>query len=285
MAAFPGRAAPPVATRPPAHCMCWVCIPQSQVGILESLGKFARVLPPGINCINPCTHALSGNVSLRVDTLETLVNSVTKDQTSVRLQVRIIRRVIPSLVHMAYYSLSAATQQVQSYVISVVRAATVQHSMDELFVIRQEIAFQLKEELTSQLARYGYEILDVLILDIDPRDDIKEAMNQQMVRAYQREANAHKAELEKISTVKKAEADAECKRLEGVGAAEQQKAISSSFEIGFTMAQGQKKAASESEIMAMILMQQYFTVLDDISKNSAIRPLSVFLPARQKKMQ
>ena len=98
-------------------------------------------------------------------------------------------------------------------------------TLDEVFAIQSSIAAAVKQELDADMAGFGYEIVNVLVTDIVPDAKVKSAMND--INAAQREqvaANA-RGEAEKILVVKKAEAEAESKALQGQGIANQRKAI------------------------------------------------------------
>ena len=87
------------------------------------------------------------------------------------------------------------------------------------------IAAAVKQELDADMAAFGFEIVNVLVTDIVPDAKVKSAMND--INAAQREQVAAKArgEAEKILVVKKAEAEAESKALQGQGIANQRRAI------------------------------------------------------------
>ena len=119
---------------------------------------------------------------------------------------------------------------------------------------------------TSEFAGFGYEIVNVLVTDIVPDGKVKAAMND--INAAQREqvaANA-RGEAEKILVVKKAEAEAEIKALQGQGVANQRRAIieglSSSIE-GFQKVLGSSTAG---EVMQLVLVTQYFDTLKAIGE-------------------
>ncbi|XP_062198507.1 hypersensitive-induced response protein-like protein 2 isoform X2 [Phragmites australis] len=75
------------------------------------------------------------------------------------------------------------------------------------------------------MSTYGYEIVKTLIVDIEPDDRVKRAMNGINAAARMRVAANEKAEAEKILQIKKAEGEAESKYLAGVGIARQCHAI------------------------------------------------------------
>ena len=115
--------------------------------------------------------------------------------------------------------------QIKSYVEQVILGHVPGMTLDEVFASQSSIAAAVKQELDADMALFGYEIVNVLVTDIVPDAKVKSAMND--INAAQREqvaANA-RGEAEKILVVKKAEAEAESKALQGQGIANQRKAI------------------------------------------------------------
>ncbi len=113
----------------------------------------------------------------------------------------------------------------ESYVEQVILGHVPGMTLDEVFASQSSIALAVKQELDADMAGFGYEIVNVLVTDIVPDQKVKSAMND--INAAQREqvaANA-RGEAEKILVVKKAEAEAESKALQGQGIANQRKAI------------------------------------------------------------
>ena len=102
-------------------------------------------------------------------------------------------------------------------------------TLDEVFASQSGIAAAVKQELDADMAGFGYEIVNVLVTDIVPDAKVKSAMND--INAAQREqvaANA-RGEAEKILVVKKAEAEAQSKALQGQGIATSARPSSRAF--------------------------------------------------------
>ena len=131
-------------------------------------------------------------------------------------------------------------------------------TLDEVFASQSGIAAAVKQELDADMAGFGYEIVNVLVTDIVPDAKVKSAMND--INAAQREqvaANA-RGEAEKILVVKKAEAEAESKALQGQGIANQRKAIIEGLQGSIEQFQKVVGGASTAEVMQLVLVTQYF---------------------------
>lgn len=258
------------------NCGCCFCISTAQIGLVESLGKYDRLAEPGCHCLNPCTESLSGRLSLRLQACEAKVDSKTSDNAIVVVSASIHYKVLPERAQDAFYKFSNQAEQIKSFAANVIRGQVPKHSMDEIFVLRDEMQKALKEELDVQLAQYGFQIVATLITDIDPDDNVKQAMCQIRTNACLRMAAVFEGEVEKIKIVKAAEAESEAKRLSGVGLAEQRKAAINGLQTSVTSFSAACTGMQSRDVMALLMMNQYFDALKDIATHG--KGNVVFLP-------
>src|SRR5271154_7313420 len=191
----------------------------AEVAVITRFGKFLRVAEPGLNWKRPFFDTVTGLVSLRVNQITLTMETKTKDNVFVTIPISVQNRVRPEKVYDAYYKLSDPVAQIKSYVEQVILGHVPGMTLDEVFASQSSIALAVKQELDADMATFGYEIVNVLVTDIVPDAKVKSAMND--INAAQREqvaANA-RGEAEKILVVKKAEAEAESKALQGQGIA------------------------------------------------------------------
>jgi len=245
----------------------------AEAAIITRFGKFQHSAPPGLNWKMPFIDRLDGRVSLRVNQIGLTMETKTRDNVFVTIPISVQTQVRPEKVFEAYYSLSNPVAQIQSYVEQVVLGHVPGMTLDEVFASQSSIAAAVKKELDTDMAAFGYEIVNVLVTDIVPDAKVKSAMND--INAAQREqvaANA-RGEAEKILVVKKAEAEAESKALQGQGIANQRRAIieglSTSIE-GFQKALGE---ATAQDVMQLVLITQYFDTLKSIGENDKTNTL------------
>jgi regulator of protease activity HflC (stomatin/prohibitin superfamily) len=125
----------------------------------------------------------------------------------------------------SYYKLTSQVDQIRAYVFDVVRSTVPKLELDEVFTSKEEIARDVKEQLTVSMETFGLSIIQTLLTDIEPAAKVKAAMNEINAATRLRSAAAQKAEADKIQVVKAAEADAEAKFLAGQGIARQRQAI------------------------------------------------------------
>ncbi|MDE2620387.1 MAG: SPFH domain-containing protein, partial [Sphingomonadales bacterium] len=249
----------------------------AEVAVITRFGQFLRIAEPGLGWKIPLIDKVQGRVSLRVDQIALTMETKTKDNVFVTIPISVQARVRPEKVFAAYYSLSDPTAQIKAYVEQVVLGHVPGMTLDEVFASQSSIAAAVKMELDTDMAAFGYEIVNVLVTDIIPDGKVKAAMND--INAAQREqvaANA-RGESEKILVVKKAEAEAEAesKALQGQGIANQRKAIieglSSSIE-GFQKALGE---ATARDVMQLVLVTQYFDTLKSIGETGKANTIFV----------
>jgi len=245
----------------------------AQVAVVTRFGKFLRVAEPGLNWKRPFFDSVAGVVSLRVNQITLTMETKTKDNVFVTIPISVQNRVRPEKVYDAYYKLADPVAQIQSYVEQVILGHVPGMTLDEVFASQSSIAAAVKQELDADMAGFGYEIVNVLVTDIVPDAKVKSAMND--INAAQREqvaANA-RGEAEKILVVKKAEAEAESKALQGQGIANERKAIIEGLQVSIEQFQKVVEGASAKEVMQLVMVTQYFDTLKSIGENDKTNTL------------
>jgi regulator of protease activity HflC (stomatin/prohibitin superfamily) len=245
----------------------------AQVAVITRFGKFLRVAEPGLNWKSPFFDSVAGVVSLRVNQITLTMETKTKDNVFVTIPISVQNRVRPEKVYDAYYKLANPEAQIKSYVEQVILGHVPGMTLDEVFASQSSIAAAVKQELDADMAGFGYEIVNVLVTDIVPDAKVKSAMND--INAAQREqvaANA-RGEAEKILVVKKAEAEAESKALQGQGIANQRKAIIEGLQVSIEQFQKVVEGASVREVMQLVMVTQYFDTLKSIGESDRTNTL------------
>jgi regulator of protease activity HflC (stomatin/prohibitin superfamily) len=238
----------------------------AQVAVITRFGKFLRAAEPGLNWKWPIIDTIAGKVSLRVNQINLTMETKTRDNVFVTIPISVQNKVRPDKVFDAFYKLSNPVEQIQSYVEQVILGHVPGMTLDEVFASQSGIAAAVKQELDADMAGFGYEIVNVLVTDIVPDAKVKSAMND--INAAQREqvAAAARGEAEKILVVKKAEAEAESKALQGQGIANQRKAIIEGLRGSIEQFQKSIGGASTSEVMQLVLVTQYFDTIKSIGE-------------------
>ncbi|KMT17129.1 hypothetical protein BVRB_2g040410 [Beta vulgaris subsp. vulgaris] len=259
------------------NLFCCIQVDQSTVAIKGNFGKYDDVLGPGCHCVPWFIgHQIAGKLSLRVQQLDVRCETKTKDNVFVNVIASIQYRVLAENASDAFYKLSDTRSQIQAYVFDVIRASVPRLHLDDVFEQKNDIAKEVADELEKVMCHYGFEIVQTLIVDIEPDERVKQAMNEINAAARLRVAANDKAEAEKILLIKKAEGEAESNYLAGLGIARQRQAIVDGLRdsvLGFSV---NVPGTSAKDVMDMILVTQYFDTMKEIG--SASKTSAVFIP-------
>jgi regulator of protease activity HflC (stomatin/prohibitin superfamily) len=239
----------------------------AQVAIVQRLGKFARVAGPGLNWKTPFIETVVRRISMKVQQFDVQVETKTQDNVFVQIPVSIQYKVMPDAVEAAFYKLSDPVKQIESMVYNVVLGHVPKMKLDDTFLNQADIASDLRDNLDGSMKEYGYSIVKVLISDIVPDQKVKAAMNDINAAQREREATVSRAETNKLLLVKQAEAEAESKRLQGEGIANQRKAIISGLKDSVEDFARAVQGSTPQDVMQLVLMTQYFDTLKDIAAN------------------
>ena len=245
----------------------------AEIGVVTRFGKFLHLANPGLNMKVPFIDQVAGRVSLRVNQIQLTMETKTKDNVFVTIPISVQNRVRAEKVFDAFYKLADPVAQIRSYVEQVVLGHVPSMTLDEVFASQSGIAAAVKKELDVDMAEFGYEIVNVLVTDIVPDQKVKSAMND--INAAQRDqvAAAARGEAEKILVVKKAEAEAESKALQGQGTANQRRAIIEGLQGSIEQFQKAVEGVSAGEVMQLVLVTQYFDTLRSIGESNKTNTL------------
>ncbi|XP_039138675.1 hypersensitive-induced response protein 4 [Dioscorea cayenensis subsp. rotundata] len=259
-------------------CFCFfACVGQASVGVVEKWGRFLKLADPGLHFFNPFAGEwLAGVLSTRIASLDVKIETKTKDNVFAQLVCSIQYRVIKENADDAFYELQNPREQIQAYVFDVVRAHVPRMTLDELFEQKNDVAQAVLEELEKVMGAYGYNIEQILMVDIIPDASVRKAMNE--INAAQRLqlASVYKGEAEKVLMVKRAEAEAEAKFLGGVGVARQRQAITEGLRENIVNFSDRITGTSAKEVMDLIMVTQYFDTIKDLGNSS--KNTTVFIP-------
>ena len=242
-------------------------IPERQSWVIQRLGKFSRISQPGLKFKIPFIEAIASKENLRIQQLDVDVETKTLDNVFVILKISVQYRIIDSKVYEAFYELDDPHGQIASYIFDEVRAEVPKLGLDDVFGKKDDIALAVRDNISSQMGQYGYKIVKTLITDINPDELVKASMNKINAATRDKEAAYQEAEGEKIRIVKRAEAEADSKRLSGEGIVAQRLEIVRGFKESVEDFQKALQDVDPQEIMQFVLMTQYFDTLTAIGAN------------------
>ncbi|KAJ4797252.1 SPFH/Band 7/PHB domain-containing membrane-associated protein family [Rhynchospora pubera] len=146
-----------------------VKVPESTVAIRESWGKFDNVLDPGCHFVPWCSgKSIAGFVNLRLQQLVVSCETNTK--------------------------LSNPKEQIKSYAYDAICARIQKLILDDVFEKTNEIVKDVKEEFKETMSMYGYEIVQILIVNIELDEYFERAMNESIAEKWTAESK-HQNEL------------------------------------------------------------------------------------------
>jgi regulator of protease activity HflC (stomatin/prohibitin superfamily) len=245
---------------------------QSNV-IIERFGRFHKIQEPGLHVKVPFIDKKVGHSDLRIQQLDLNVETKTKDNVFVNIAVYVQYSIIPDRVYDAFYKLSDHKRQMTSYVFDTIRASVPTLTLDETFEKKDDIAQSVEATIGKEMSEFGYNIIKTLISDVNPDEKVKASMNEINAAQRHRAAATEIAQADKIRAVTEAEGRAEAQKLQGVGLANQRKAIIEGF--AESMNELKDKGISESNVTSVILFTQYLDTLQamaDKGTNSIMLP-------------
>ncbi len=241
-------------------------VKQQTSAVVERFGRYTSIRKSGLQLKIPIVDRVAGRVNLRVQQLDVIVETKTKDDVFVKLKVSVQFKVIEEHVYNAFYKLEYPHDQITSYIFDVVRAEVPKLRLDYVFERKDDIANAVKKELNEAMTRYGYDIINTLITDIDPDQQVKNAMNR--INASEREKTAaeFEAEAQRIKIVAKARAEAESKRLQGQGIADQRREIARGLEESVNVLNN--VGINSQEASALIVVTQHYDTLQSLGEET-----------------
>ena len=241
-------------------------VKQQTAAIIERFGKFSSIRHSGLQIKIPIIDKIIARISLRVLQLDVTVETKTSDNVFVKLKVSVQYKVIENKVYEAFYKLDFPQDQITSYVFDVVRAVVPKMKLDDVFEKKDEIANSVKGELNDAMTNYGYDIIRALVTDIDPDTEVKSAMNKINAAERKKVAAQYEGDAERIRIVEKAKAEAESKRLQGQGIADQRREIARGLEESVDVLN--KVGINSQEASALIVVTQHYDTLQAVGENT-----------------
>lgn len=214
---------------------------QSEVVIIERLGRYYKTAEAGLNIIVPFIDRRRATVSLKENTMDVPPQGViTKDNVTITIDNVVFFQITDA--KKAVYEIEDLRAGIRYLAITTIRDIVGKMDLDSIFSSREIINTQLREILDIATDKWGCKINRVEIKEINPPKDIRDAMEKQMnaertkrssillaegekesairIAEGQKEARILEAEAEKETNIKRAEGIREAKVLEATGEAE-----------------------------------------------------------------
>ncbi|HIC31690.1 MAG TPA: SPFH domain-containing protein [Flavobacteriaceae bacterium] len=241
-------------------------VKQQTAVIIERFGKFHSIRQSGLHMKIPLIDKIAGRLSLKIQQLDVIIETKTLDDVFVRLKVSVQYRVLSQKVYDAFYKLDYPHEQITSYVFDVVRAEVPKMKLDDVFVKKDDIALAVKAELNDAMLEYGFDIIKTLVTDIDPDAQVKAAMNRINAADREKTAAQFEGDAQRILIVEKAKAEAESKRLQGQGIADQRREIARGLEESVEVLN--RVGINSQEASALIVVTQHYDTLQSLGEET-----------------
>ena len=186
---------------------------QSEVYIIERLGKFHKVADAGLTIIIPFVDRVRSVVSLKQQTMDVPPQGViTKDNVTITIDTVVFYKVTDPAK--AVYEIQSLKKGIEYLAITTIRDIVGKMDLDSTFSSRDMINEELRAILDEATDQWGCKIDRVEIKDITPPADIRDAMEKQMNAERNKRAQILQAEGERQSAITLAQGKKEAAILE-----------------------------------------------------------------------
>ena len=236
-------------------------VPQGEEWLVERLGKFSRVLKPGLNIIVPYIEAVRQKITTRDIILDIPQQEViTKDNAVILTNaVAFIRVTKPEN---ALYGVEDFRIAIQQLIMTTLRSILGEMSLDEALSNREHIKNKLKDAIIDDVADWGVTVKSVEIQDINPSASMQESMERQAAAERERRAIETTAEGNKNAAILEAEGKLAAAKLE----AEAQVSLANASAEAIKMI---SENIQDKELPAMFLLgDRYINSLEKISQSA-----------------
>ena len=152
---------------------------QSEVFIIERLGRFHKVSEAGLTIIIPFVDTVRSVVSLKQQTMDIPPQGViTADNVTITIDTVVFYKITDPVK--AVYEIQSLKKGIEYLAITTIRDIVGKMELDETFSSRDLINDKLRVILDEATDAWGCKIDRVEIKDITPPADIRDAMEKQM---------------------------------------------------------------------------------------------------------
>ena len=235
-------------------------VPQGEEWLVEKLGKFSRVLHPGLNIIIPYIERIREKVTTRDIILDVPQQEVITKDNAVILTNAIAFIKVTNPVD-AIYGVEDFRLAIVNLVMTTLRSIIGEMKLDEALSSREHIKAKLKEQIIDDVADWGVTVKSVEIQDISPSKSMQESMERQAAAERERRAIETTAEGNKNATILEAEGKLQAAKKE----AQAQIALADASSKAIEMI---SQKIGDKELPAMFLLgDRYINSLEKISQS------------------
>ncbi len=259
-------------------------VQQAEVMIIERLGKYDRIIGPGLHIVVPFieqprkvvwTFMQSENggkryysvtqILDRIDLRESVYdfpkqNVITKDNVTMEINALLYYQITDPKA--AVYEINNMPEAIEKYTQTRLRDIIGSMDLDETLVSRNTINARLTEILDEATDKWGVKVNRVELQEVNPPADIRVAMEKQMRAERERREMILRSEGKKQSAILEAEGIKEAAILEAEGQAQSRIKIAEAESRAIAMLQ----EAAHTDPLPYLIAMQYVKTLPEMVK-------------------
>jgi regulator of protease activity HflC (stomatin/prohibitin superfamily) len=194
---------------------------QQTVRMVETFGKYSATKGAGLGFKLPWPiQSVSRPMSLRVAEISENVTVKSSDNAFLMVPIRVQYMVREERAFDAFYRLKDPEAQIRSYIVNQVRSTASDMTFDELFRARNTFEAEVSGTLEEKMTDFGYAIVNVLVDDPQPSDDLRKAFDRVIAATRLKEAAENEGAAARTLSVARAEAEGESLKIKGRAYAE-----------------------------------------------------------------
>ena len=257
---------------------------QAEVIIIERLGKYDRIIGPGLHVVVPFIeqprqviwsfirvdptgkrYSTVTHMFERIDLRESVYdfpkqNVITKDNVTMEINAILYYQITDPKA--AVYEINNMPEAIEKYTQTRLRDIIGSMDLDETLVSRNTINARLTEILDEATDKWGVKVNRVELQEVNPPADIRVAMEKQMRAERERREMILRSEGKKQSAILEAEGVREAQILEADGQAQSRLKIADAEAQTIEMI----KTAAQGDPLPYLLGMQYIKALPEMVK-------------------
>lgn len=245
-------------------------VSQNTVKVVELLGKYNRILRPGLNIILPLLE-WTRTQELFKKNIQITVDGLTSDNVSVRIGLNVVYFVKDedTTIFQSIYEIDNPNMLIKATIDEQLRSMISTFTHKDIYTKRQEMGNSIEESLRKKLEQFGYSLDSIQVQDIQLDGKVMAALNRIVETEKLKEAAFNEAEAQRITLVKQAEADKEAKKLLGEGMAQQRMAISEGFKESIEAIKACDSTLTGRMILQFLLDSSRIETLEKVGQENA----------------
>ena len=260
-------------------------VPQQQAWVVEKLGKFDRVLEPGMRFLIPFVDRIAYKHSLKEDAIDVRSQAaITKDNVTVRIDGVLYLRIIDP--KQASYGVTNPYFAVTQLAQTTMRSEIGKMVMDRTFEERETLNANIVKSINEAAQTWGIQCMRYEIRDIEPPANITKSMEQQVTAEREKRAQILESEGKRQAAINIAEGQKQQVVLTSEGAltdqvnrakgeAEAILAVADATSKGISLVAGSIQKAGGEQAVALRIAEQYVAAFSKLAQEST----TVLLPA------